>query len=122
MLNHIIFYDGDCGLCQRSIAYLAQNDVKKKLLFAPLNGETYRQVFQNEPADLKTVMFYTDSKTKIKSDAILSALYFIGGYNKLFIIAKIIPSFIRDRVYDFIANHRKKITCIILTRDERFLK
>ena len=117
----IVFYDGDCGLCQRSVAFIVMLDLKKELFFAPLNGETYHQLIQ-ERSDMTTVVFYTAGKFYFKSDAIIEVGRRLGGWKKLAVFLKIIPRFIRDSIYDFIARHRKKVSCIILPRDQRFLK
>ncbi len=38
----IVFHDGACGLCRRSITFLAARDRAGRLRFAPLQGETAR--------------------------------------------------------------------------------
>lgn len=120
-LKEIIFYDGDCGLCQRSVSFIHSLDSEKKLAFAPLNGETY-QALSLPKSDMTTVMFYSQGKLFFKSEAIIQVGWFLGGWKRVFILAKIIPRSLRDLVYDFIAKHRKKVSCIILPRDQRFLK
>lgn len=95
-------------------------DTDKKLFYAPLNGETYKKHFK-ETNDMTTVVFFSHGKLFTKSDAIIEIGRTLGGLKKFFLLMKIIPKFIRDTVYKFIASHRKKVSCIILTRDERFL-
>lgn len=117
--NRIIFYDGECGLCQRSIAFLAKADRDHKLKFAPLNGETYFHSFQI-PATLETVVYSRNQKIFKKSDAIIEALVDVGY--RWARLLKFIPKFLRDKVYDLVASQRKKISCPYLVRDERFQK
>lgn len=117
----IIFYDGDCGLCQRSIAFLAAIDRTKQLRFAPLNGSTYL-LYLKTPASMETVLYFDGEKLYAKSAAIINCLLDVGGWWKLIWPLKLIPLFIRNKVYDVIAGHRKKVSCPILIRDERFLK
>ena len=119
-MNHIVFYDGECGLCQRSISLISTWDNKHKLFFAPLNGVTYKKYF-NENSDLTTVLYFSGNNLFTKSDAIIEIGRTLGGLKKSWILLKIIPRFIRDTVYQFIAGHRNKVSCIILTKDERFL-
>jgi protein-S-isoprenylcysteine O-methyltransferase Ste14/predicted DCC family thiol-disulfide oxidoreductase YuxK len=38
----ILFYDGDCGLCQRSLIWLLRLDAAETFRFAPLGGRKYR--------------------------------------------------------------------------------
>lgn len=120
-MDRIVFYDGECGLCQRSVALIYRLDTKKELSFAPLNGQSYRSL--NLPAsDMSTVVFYHQGKLYFKSDAIIAIGRSMGGWKSLIVLLKVIPGFIRDRVYQFIARHRKKVSCIILPIDQRFLK
>jgi predicted DCC family thiol-disulfide oxidoreductase YuxK len=119
-MEKIVFYDGGCGLCQRSIAFLSKLDAKKELFFAPLNGETYKAQFKEE-SDLSTVVFYSRGKIFVKTDAFIEIGKTLGGWKKIFILLRIVPLFIRNILYDFIASYRRKVSCIILTRDHRFL-
>ena len=119
--DKIVFYDGECGLCQRSIQFLVKLDVEKTLFFAPLNGETYKNFFQ-EKSELTTVIFYHQGKIYTKSNAMIEALKSFGGSFKLAVVFKILPLFIRDKLYEFIASQRKKVSCIILVKDGQFLK
>ncbi len=120
-MDKVVFYDGDCGLCQRSVRALVSLDSKKELLFAPLNGETYKTEVGGE-SDMSTVVFLSDGKLFYKSDAVIEIGRRLGGVKSLLLLLKLIPRFIRDTVYNFIARNRKKVSCIILPRDQRFLK
>ncbi|MDD4974618.1 MAG: DUF393 domain-containing protein [Bacteriovorax sp.] len=117
----IVFYDGDCGLCQRSIRFLYKADKKNKILFAPLNGMTYKQIYGDEPSLLTTVKLYHNKKTFEKSSAVLQLCLILGGLYKIFYLFIIVPSFIRDAFYDQIASRRKTFSCVLLKKDERFL-
>lgn len=118
-MDKVIFYDGECGLCQRSIRVIMSWDKKHELLFAPLNGETYKSLFDKK-SDMSTVVFFSGGELFAKSDALIEVLQVLGGFGKLAVILKIIPRFIRDTLYNFIAGQRKKVSCVILVKDERF--
>jgi predicted DCC family thiol-disulfide oxidoreductase YuxK len=118
----VVFYDGECGLCQRSIAFLCRIDRQKKLLFAPLNGITYQAIFPDNPSRLESVVFYHQGSIFLKSDAIIETMIFLGGLKKLLVLARVVPVFLRNGIYDFVAGHRRKVSCVILHKDQRFLK
>lgn len=120
-MDKIVFYDGECGLCQRSVSFLAKIDTKKELTFAPLNGETYRMFFKGS-SDLATVVFYNREQISVKSEAIIEVCNSLGGIKKLAVILRIFPLKLRDKIYDLIAEQRKKVSCVILPKDQRFLK
>ena len=46
MSPELVFYDGDCGLCHRTVRFLLARDPEGSLfLFAPLFGETFNREF-----------------------------------------------------------------------------
>jgi predicted DCC family thiol-disulfide oxidoreductase YuxK len=94
-------------------------DKEHKLLFAPLNGETFVSLLNRRSA-MDTVMFYSGGKMFVKSDAMIEVLRMLGGFGKLAILLKGIPLFIRNWAYDFIAGQRRNVSCVILVKDERF--
>lgn len=116
----IVFYDGDCGLCQRSIAWLYQADKKHRLLFAPLNGATYKTIY-SQPAQMDTVRVFSKGVTWEKSRAFLELGPLLGGFYYGLVVFRLIPAFVRDAVYDEIAKRRKAFSCLYLPKDERFL-
>lgn len=42
----VVFYDGSCGLCERSVRWLLDHDPGQQLRFAPLQGSTAAQFRQ----------------------------------------------------------------------------
>lgn len=120
-MERIVFYDGECGLCQRAVSMLYRLDSNKILRFAPLNGDTYKKYFKDD-SDMTTIVFYNEDKMFIRSDAAIEIMSVLGGWTTLAILFKVFPLFFRDKIYLFIAKHRSKVSCIILHKDERFLK
>ena len=118
----IVFYDGDCGLCQRSVQILCRYDKDKLLHFAPLNGVTYHEIYGATCSDMKTVLFYKEGKTFERSTAAIELAKVLGGYFfALAIILTLIPKFLRDWGYDQVVQRRHQFSCLLMTHDERFL-
>ena len=104
----IIFYDGLCAMCNRFIRILITLDKKEKFLLAPLqgkNGEILKEGFSKELKGIDSVIFY-NKKVYTKSSAVINILSELGGIYKLAYIFNIIPSFISDSIYDYIARNR----------------
>lgn len=104
----IIFYDGLCAMCNRFIRILITLDKKEKLLLAPLqgkNGKILQKKFSKELKGIDSVIFY-NKKVYTKSSAVINILSELGGTYKLAYIFNIIPSFISDSIYDYIARNR----------------
>ena len=104
----IIFYDGLCAMCNRFIRILITLDKKEKFLLAPLqgkNGKILQKKFSKELKGIDSVIFY-NKKVYTKSSAVINILSELGGIYKLAYIFYIIPSFISDSIYDYIARNR----------------
>lgn len=48
---HLVFYDGECGLCDHVVQFLLWADRKGVFVFAPLQGETAREVLKGLPEE-----------------------------------------------------------------------
>lgn len=103
----VLFYDGGCGLCHRSVAWFLRHDRRRALHFAPLQGDTYAGLDRDRPTDVSSMVVLDPRGLWIESDAVLAALSAIGGGWKLMAsIARLVPRFLRDPAYRFIARHR----------------
>jgi predicted DCC family thiol-disulfide oxidoreductase YuxK len=123
--QHIVFFDGVCGLCNRAIDFLMRHDKRKVLLFAPLQGTTAAALLPpGEAAALSSMVYYSKGKLSYRTRAILNLLWDMGGWWTLTAIFRIFPPFLRDIFYNWMASSRykwfgKKETCRIPTVEER---
>ena len=120
--NIIIFFDGYCILCNKTIDFLISNDKKQKFLFASLQSKTATNIlnkigFQEEQIkNLDNVVYFKNGRFKIKSNAVLTILSDLGGIYQFTKIFYLIPLFLRNLIYDQIATNRykwfgKRTTC-----------
>lgn len=103
--ERIVYYDGVCGLCNKFVNFLIKKDVAEKLRYAPLKGKA-AQAIPKVYDQVDSVIYSQGGRFYIKSNAALRVLYDLGGIYKMTMIFKIIPRFVRDWVYDFIAKRR----------------
>jgi predicted DCC family thiol-disulfide oxidoreductase YuxK len=73
---------------------------------------------------LSTVLYEKNGRVLIKSDAVLSLLWDLGGIWKLSVLGRVIPRFLRNALYDLIAQCRykwfgKRESCMIPTPELR---
>lgn len=121
----ILFFDGICGLCNKSVDFLIKIDKNNKLLYAPLQGDTAQSVLEKKyTLDLDSMALSVEGKIYTKSTAVLKSLIVLGGFWSFFGIFLIIPKSIRDWIYLWIAKNRykvfgKKENCRIPTKKER---
>tara|TARA_B110000003_G_scaffold114041_1_gene116670 strand:+ start:1917 stop:2312 length:396 start_codon:yes stop_codon:yes gene_type:complete len=130
-MDNIIFFDGVCNLCNKSINRLIKNDVKKKFKFASLQSDFAMSFVPNQMINhknLDTILLYKKGQFYDRSNAVLNICKALGGGFNLFLIGYIVPRFIRDAMYRLVANNRyewfgKEDQCMVPTDDlkDRFL-
>ncbi|HKK74639.1 MAG TPA: thiol-disulfide oxidoreductase DCC family protein [Saprospiraceae bacterium] len=127
----ILFFDGVCNLCNASVQRVIKADQKGIFRFASLQSEAAQERLADSdlnPEELKSVILYHRDQFHTRSDAVLESARLLGGAWSLLYIFKIIPRFIRDGVYDWVARNRyrwfgKKDACMLPTPElkNRFL-
>ena len=127
-----VFFDGVCNLCNRGLNFLIKHDKKGVLKFASLQSEYAQNTIPKEllnRENLDTIIVYTNGKFYNRSNAVLKLCKILGGGFYVFLIGYLIPRFIRDGLYRFIANNRyhwfgKQLQCRVPSPElkERFLE
>ena len=110
--NYIVFYDGDCGFCNSTVQFILEHENKDQIHFTALQSDFTVDFLKenNFPAtDISTLYFWSNGKLLQKSNAALEISRHLKTPYSWIYFFKIIPRFIRDFAYDFIARHRKKI-------------
>jgi len=130
-MQKIVFFDGVCNLCNRSVDFLIKQDKKGVLKFASLQSDFAKSFLPEDlvnSADLDSIVFSDGKKFYTKSSAVLEICKSLGGGFHFFRIGYLLPPFLRNALYTLIANNRykwfgKKNQCMIPTADlkERFL-
>jgi len=123
--RNILFYDGDCGLCQRSVRFLMRRDREKRLHFAPIQGRTAEGIVPDEYRESLSTLVYRrgDGSLHVRSSGALTALIDTrGGWRHAAKLALRVPEGLRDAIYRRIAPHRDrfaKSACPMPTPEER---
>ena len=114
-----IFFDGVCNLCTGSVQFIIKHDPKHYFRFASLQSELGQQVLQqfNLPsAEFGSFILLEEGKIYTKSTAALRVTKKLDGLWPVLFSFMIVPPFIRNWVYSFIAKNRyrwfgKKESC-----------
>jgi predicted DCC family thiol-disulfide oxidoreductase YuxK len=110
-VNRIVFYDGECGFCNRTVQRLLVLDKHRLLKFAPLQGATAAAVLPVELIrDMSTMVYYREGKMYVRSNAVLRLFSDITWYGKLVLIMLGIPRFVRDGIYNWVARNRHRLS------------
>lgn len=122
--NHkIILFDGICNLCNTAVNLVINIDKKDLFRFAALQsdiGQTLISKYNIDRSNTDSIILIENKKAYIKSTAALRIAKNLPGAYPLLYCFIIIPSFIRNWVYDYIAKNRykwygKKESCMIPT-------
>jgi len=106
-IQKLILFDGHCHLCNGFVDALISRDKKHRFYFAPLQGSTAsKYISASQVEKLDSVILWEQSITYERSTAILKILTGLGGVYKLFAVGWLVPTFLRDGIYNFIAQHR----------------
>ncbi len=110
--KHVVFYDGVCRLCDRTVRFLLQIDRDRVLWFAPLQGEAAKRLNKGSaPTDMKTMLFVEDygtdnERVSSRSTGILRMLARVGGAWRVVSWVRVVPAPLRDLVYRVVARYR----------------
>ena len=110
--HKIVLFDGVCNLCNSAIRFIIKHDHKDQFRYAPLQSELGRRLTTQRNIDtskLDSIIVIEPGVAYYeKSNAALEIGKDLKGYRTLSKIASLIPSSIRDIVYDFVARNRYK--------------
>lgn len=117
----VVLFDGLCNLCNASINFIIKHDKKGVFKFASLQSDKGKELLEKyAKSDLQTttIVLIENNKVYIKSTAALKIAKQLNGLYPLLYLLLIVPPFIRNGVYDFIAKRRyiwfgKQDVCMI---------
>ena len=127
----LLLFDGVCNLCNSSVQYVIKHDRKQKFKFASLQSDAAKEIllqYEMKNYDLNSIILIKNNQLFDKSSAILRVLKTLGGFHSIAYILIVLPIFLRDKLYNYIAKNRykwygKKESCMIPTAElkNRFL-
>lgn len=124
--NHkIILFDGVCNLCNGAVTFIIKRDKKDVFKFAALQSEIGQELiskFKIDTSKLDSIILIDGEKHYEKSSAALRIAKYLSGAYPLLFGFMVVPKFIRNAVYDYIAKNRykwfgKKESCMIPTAE-----
>ncbi len=122
----IVLYDGVCLLCQQSVQFIIRHDKKNKFVFASLQSDAAQKLLGeiHIKNSLDTIVLLKGQLHFEKSDAVLEIVKNLSGAWPLFFAFKIVPRFLRDAVYTYVAKHRygwfrKSDSCLVPSAEIR---
>ncbi len=126
-MNDIVLFDGVCSFCNSSVNFIIERDPNAHYKFASLQSEFGRALMLKhglDPDKLDSIVLVSGERHWVKSDAALQIASRMSGLWPVLSIFRVVPSFIRNMVYDLVARNRyrifgKKETCELPPPDVR---
>jgi len=117
----IILFDGMCNFCNASVNKIIKYDKKNVFKFAAIQSDAGKKLLIELSIDIlkiDSILLIENNTLFTKSTAVLKIAKQLSGLYKLCYAFIIIPTFMRDVVYDLIARNRykwfgKKESCMI---------
>ncbi|ERM81723.1 hypothetical protein P872_19240 [Rhodonellum psychrophilum GCM71 = DSM 17998] len=123
----VILFDGVCNLCNNSVDFVIQRDKKNRFKFGALQDVATKTLLKDYSIDseyLDSLVLISGDQVYYKSSAALQIAKNLGGFWTFLYGLSVIPKFIRDPIYDWIAVNRykwfgKKETCRLPSPEEK---
>lgn len=119
--KHLIFYDGQCGLCDRVVHWILKHDLSEQFDFAPLNGVTAAKKIpynslklnvnsSNEDTLVLIENYQSDSpQIYILGKAAFRICWLLGGVWKVLGSLAFLPSWMYNWIYRLVAKNRQSL-------------
>ncbi len=113
----VVFFDGTCAMCAKTVLFVHNRDKEAAFRFAPLESGVFKVVLEAFPslAGVDSIVFLefgaeNASKISVRSDAVIQILKKLGFFWKtLAFLGQLVPRPIRDVTYRFVAARRYAI-------------
>jgi predicted DCC family thiol-disulfide oxidoreductase YuxK len=125
----LVLYDGECGLCNRTVRWLVAVDRERRFRYAPLQGQLgtrLRKERGDVPEGLDTFVYLEEGRAHLRSSAFVRAARQLPYPWRALSWLWIVPRFLRDLGYRLVARIRYRVwgrydECRIPAPEERQL-
>lgn len=106
----ILYYDGNCGLCNHAVRFIIRHDKNRKITIRPLHSKTppiCSEVTELAQKHDSVILLYKKT-LYINSDVLIQIGRILEKQYYIFSLLRLIPKSIRDGIYKYIAKNRKR--------------
>jgi predicted DCC family thiol-disulfide oxidoreductase YuxK len=120
----IILFDGICNLCESSVLFVIKHDKKDIFRFVALQSDLGKEIIAHIGLSVKNIdsviLYEPGVSYNYKSAAAIEIARDLGGFLHFGTVFRIIPTGLRNLLYDYIAKNRyswygKKESCLVPT-------
>ena len=118
----IILFDGVCNLCDSAVQFVIQHDKNDVFRFVALQSDLGQEILKHigiNSNNIDSIILYEPGVAYYyKSSAALQIAKNLGGFLHFGTVFRIIPTGIRNQIYDYVAKNRykwygKKESCLM---------
>jgi predicted DCC family thiol-disulfide oxidoreductase YuxK len=105
----IVLFDGVCNLCSAWVQFLLARDARRRFRFASLQSEAGAALARRHglsPEAMQSVVLVEGGRAWVRSSAVLRIARGLGWPWPALSLFAVVPPFVRDRVYDWVAANR----------------
>ena len=109
--HSIILFDGVCNFCNSAVNFTIKRNNQANISFAPMQTEAGQKLLKEYDlplGDMESFIFIDKGNAYKRSTAALRVCRYLRGLWPLCYGLIIVPKFIRDAVYNWIAKNRYK--------------
>lgn len=106
---NIVFYDGVCGLCNRTVRFIITRDPTAHFHFCALQSDTAKRLLAERgitQIDLDTLYLIDEKGLAARSTAVLRICRRLRAPWPLLSVFLLLPRVLRDACYDWISRRR----------------
>ena len=107
----VLLFDGYCNFCSSTVQFVLRKERNHVLFFSSLQSDTGKALLAHyhiDPLKTDSLVLIDKDKAYVKSGAAIRLARYMKGAYPLLVAFLIVPPFIRNAVYDYIARHRYK--------------
>ena len=105
MVENVIYYDGECGLCHLAVRFILRVDSKSNFYFSPLSN------LDINLKNIDSIILKRDNKVFYEGMAIIMIFQNIdNNWNYLAKVLKLIPINVLDTAYRWVSRNRARIS------------
>lgn len=105
----ILLFDGVCSLCNGAVNFVIDRDPAGKVRFGALQSEAGQQLLSQAhlpPAYLDSLVLFEGEHVYTGARGAIRLAWHLGGAWKAFWLLRVLPSWMLEPLYGFVARHR----------------
>ncbi len=105
MVENVIYYDGECGLCHLAVRFILRVDSKNKFYFSPLSN------LDNNLKNIDSIILKKGNKVFYEGQAVIMIFENIeNNWNYLAKVLKLFPVNVLNTAYRWVSRNRAKVS------------